>query len=410
MLFMSSRPGGRALLSCPKPRWFAAALTSLSLFGASAASQAEVVYRCEGPALFAAQSGMSKLLTRLQVAEHLVTVSLDATQARYALSTPEADTSTVYLRFRPEMGVSDETIQLPTRGGRLREVSVVSRKEILLALLQHGRTLELSGKACDARALEEHIEVRQNTAAWAEDLEWGWPEGGPAKWNTRYWNRGTLRARQQLDDAMRDVFVNRSQYEIGCYTATKFVMLQGVLDYYARVRPDAAKAQEVRDRLLEDGEALVGLEPRSMWSFEQDFDASDAGRPGKILSMQTGVAAENFVPGDWMYFLNTDPVSYEKTGYEGSNAIYLGRGRFNDHYNDNHHGYRYHEKLNMVFQWRHGVFSRSRDYDKMQPLTASDYTRFGHTPDEGGLLLDLRVGPYLFGYETLPALPERSKP
>lgn len=407
MFLKSLRSGARTLFTCPKSAWLTGLLTALSALGATPVS-AEVVYRCEGPALAAAQVGMSQLLASLQVEPSLVRMQADAKQARYSLTTPDEDTSTVYLRFRPEMAVADETVSLPGRNGRTLSINVVSRKEIMLALLQHGRTVELSGKACDAQALEEHIGVRQNTAAWAENLEWGWPEGGPAKWNTRYWNRGTLRPDQSLDAAMRDVFVNRGKYEVGCYTATKFVMLQGALDYYARVRPDATKAQQVRERLLADGEALVDLEPGNMWSFEQDFDPKDATRPGKILSMQTGVAPENFVPGDWMYFLNTDPVTYEKTGYEGSNAVYLGRGRFNDHYNDNNHGYRYHEKLNMVFQWRNGVFSRSRDYGKMQPLAPSDYSRFGRTPSEGGLLLDLRVAPYLFGYESLPALEPRA--
>ena len=116
------------------------------------------------------------------------------------------------------------------------------------------------------------------------------------------------------------------------------------------------------------------------------------------------VAARHFVPGDWVFFRNTDPVSSRKTGYEGSNAIYLGRNRFDDYYNDNAHAYSYREKLDEVFQWRNGVFSRSRDADRIQPLAERDFEQLGATPADGGFVTDLRVYPYFFGTEELPAL------
>lgn len=383
-------------------------LGAIAISAAMAASpaSADILFKCEPSAVKAAKGEMNNLLKELHVSPRVYQINESAEQVEYSLATPKSDTSTVYLKFRTELGIEDEVVELPSGHGSMRTQRTVSRKEILLALMQHGRQLVLEGAACNVEALVDHIGVRQYTVAWAENLEWGWPEGGPAKWNTRYWNKGTLNPSATLTEAMTDVFTNRTKYEIGCYTATKFVVIQGALDYYSRVKKDAQKTALVTQRLMSDGEALVGIEPRKMWSFERDFVEAEVNIPGKLLTMQTGVAAENFVPGDWMYFLNTDAASYEKTGYEGSNAVYLGRNRFNDHYNDNDHGYRYREKLEMVYQWRNGVFSRARDYWKMQPLTQSDYERFGRTPAEGGFLLDVRLSPYLFGYEKLPVLPK----
>jgi len=108
------------------------------------------------------------------------------------------------------------------------------------------------------------------------------------------------------------------------------------------------------------------------------------------------------VPGDWSYFLNTDKRTYEKTGYEGSNALYLGRNRFDDYYNDNNHHYSYREKLAEVYQWRNNVFSRSHDWAKIKPISSDLLEKLGSTPEQGGLLMAYRVVPYYFGFEPLP--------
>ena len=368
------------------------------------ASHAEVVFNCPAQGVSQVQSRVESYFSELGISASLYEKSISDSKVTYQLTTPEYDTTTLYLKYRPEFGIKEETVQLPGARGKLHEVTTVSRKEIVLALLQHGRTTTLQGKECDVQALVDHVGIRQNTVAWAEDLEWGWPDGGSASWNKKYWNRGTLVEGASLNEAMTDIFVNRSKYGIGCYTATKFIMIQGVLDYYHRVKKDKAMEELVTSRLMADKEALVDIEPGLMWKFEADFDPAELTRPGKILSIQHSVAPGNFVPGDWSYFLNTDPVSYAKTGYEGSNAVYLGRNSFNDHYNDNDHHYTYHEKLAMVYQWRNGVFSRSRDYAKIMPLTGTDFNALERTPGEGGLLFDFRVSPYFFGYQELPVL------
>lgn len=347
---------------------------------------------------------MTAYLDELGINASLIrrTVDFDRGQATYALDTPDSDTNTLDLKSRPEYGITDEDITLPAHAGGTRTVTTVSKKEIVLALMQHGRKTEFAGKACDIEAFKDHVGIRQNTVAWAEVLEWGWPNGGPAKWNQRYWKRGTPKKGQPLAVALGDAFKQQAKYEIGCYTATKLVMLQGIVDYYARVKKDPAKLAEVERRALRDGDPLVDVEPGRMWSFEPDFNPKELRREGKVLRIQYEVAPRNFVPGDWNYFLNTDPKTYQHTGYEGSNAIYLGRNKFDDYYNDNNHSYSFDEKLDEVYQWRHGVFSRSRDFAKIEALTDADMDRLSKSPKEGGLLQTLRVSPYLFGYETLP--------
>ena len=78
--------------------------------------------------------------------------------------------------------------------------------------------------------------MRQNIVAWSEHLNWTWPDGGAAVWNPQYWNRGTPLVHVKLHAAFGDAFNHQSQYAIGCYTAAKIVMVQGVLDYYRRIK------------------------------------------------------------------------------------------------------------------------------------------------------------------------------
>ncbi len=352
---------------------------------------------------------MPEYLSALGIAAAWVVNRDDAANGAliFTLNTPKGEFETLSFKDRPEFAIRDHVDQLPASNGKTTRVVTVSRKEILLALLQHGRVTTFDGLNCDVDALKEHVELRQNIVSWAENLSWEWPDGGPAEWNTKYWKRGTPLANVSLHEAFDDVFKNQSNYAIGCYTATKLVMVQGVLDYYHRVRPNPAVERLIEERLLFDHDPLVSIEPGKMWEFETDFDQSELARPGKLLKLKNGIAPRNFVPGDWVYFLNTDPVSSQKTGYEGSNAIYLGRNKFSDYYDDNDHAYAYLQKMDEVYQWRNGVFSRSRDADKIRPLTEQEVRHLGTPPANGGILMDIRAVPYFFGRSELPEMQAR---
>lgn len=373
------------------------AITVLAIVCCIDSALADVQFSCPTQSS-ALQHGMIAYLHSLKIPLEQVVQTVDSQSGvlTLTLATLPEDTNTLNFFKRPEFSLTTEPVRLPTPKGNSHIVRTVSKKEILLALLQHGRLTEFNADNCSVEALADHVGIRQNIVAWAENLNWVWPNGKRAKWNSKYWSHGTPNPGTSVQTAVMDVFLHQDKYAIGCYTATKLVFVQGVLDYYQRVKGDAVRVSQLKSTLLVDGEPLVGIEPGSMWSFEKDFDSHDMDRPGKLLTINTNVAPHNFVPGDWGYMLNTDAATEQKTGYEGSNALYLGRNRFDDYYNDNTHGYTFEQKLDEVYQWRNGVFSRSRDVKKIKPLTSEELELLGSTPFAGGILLDIRVGPRLF--------------
>lgn len=373
---------------------------------AMAQPPAGVQFNCAAVRWPLIEIGMTRYLAELQIDPALYSVHRDEALGilRYTLNTPAEDRSTLDFVERAAFAIPLHHTRLPAGGGKFREVSTVSPKEIMLALMQHGRLTEFSGAACDVAALREHVGLRQNIVAWAEVLEWGWPNGNAARWNRKFWKAGDPEQQQSLSRALTDVFINQKHYRIGCFTAAKLVVVQGILDYYVRIRQDGEKARLVEARLRAGKSPLLDVEPGGMWRFDSEIDPQERERPGRMLRIVDDIAPHNFIPGDWPRFVNTDPASYQKMGYEGSNPIYLGRNRFVDYYNDNRHSYTFEEKLDEVYQWRHGVFSRQRDKDKIRPLSHADLQRLARSPAEGGLLTPLRGMPYYFGYEPLPEI------
>ena len=353
-----------------------------------------VKFSCGKEQLKDVERDMLAYLTQLGIPQALVNhrISANTDSVIFQLATPPEDISTVDLRFRPEMEISDQLISLPSRHGKPTTVLTVSEKEIVLSLMQHGRLTEFSGDQCSFQVFRDHVGIRQNIVAWAENIEWNWPDGKRAQWNKRYWNKGTPLPGVSVSKAVKDAFLNQEKYSIGCYTATKLVMIHGVLDYYARIKKSPTDLAEIERRLMaNNSDPLVRIEPRAVWAFEEDFDASELWQKGKLLEMRYNIPARNFVPGDWGYLLNTDPITAKKIGYEGSNTIYLGRGKFDDYYNDHNHSYLFREKLDEVYQWRNKVFSRRRDMAKVHPLTERDIEKLEATPEKDGLIMDMRV-------------------
>ena len=356
-----------------------------------------LVFHCSAQQLQAIRPAVEDYLAQLGIARQLVRTTRDVPSLTlsFTLAEPLANDNTLDLVDRPALHITEALVELPAAHGAVRTVLTVSKQEIVYALLQSGRSTVFEGAACHVQALIDQVGIRQNTVAWAETLSWQWPDGGPAQWNKKYWRRGNPVPGFPLHEAVNDAFINQDRYAIGCYTATKLVIIQGQLDYYRRIKQDAQSLAAVQDQLLRDQDPLSHIEPGAMWSFEADSSATDRARPGKLLALRHGIAAKNFIPGDWAYFLNTDPVTYQKTGYEGSNAIYLGRGKFDDYYNDHHHFYTYKEKMHEVYQWRNKVFSARRDVAKVKPLSAADFERLSATPEHGGIELYYRAVPRL---------------
>jgi len=365
-------------------------------------TNAGVVFQCGAGQLTKIELQMDAYLAGIGIGTHHYKKQYDSEGTSLSFQTVFSDdpTNTLTLNQRLDLQVADELVLLPPikYAGRNTAVMTVSKKEIALAMMNPGRATVFAGESCDSQALVEQIGIRQNVVAWTEVVAWKWPNGGAAKWNKKYWIRGDLLLGRNMRVAINDAFMHQDKYAIGCYTATKLVIIQGILDYYYRVRKDPVMLARVEKILMNDGDPLTHIEPGRMWTFEPDADANDLKRAGKLLTLIDKVPAHNFIPGDWSYFLNTDPNTYKKTGYEGSNAIYLGRGKFDDFYDDHHHYYTYHEKMHEVYQWRNHVFSAHRDVAKVKPLTAEDFERLGKPPEEGGIQLSFRAVPLLLGF------------
>lgn len=363
-------------------------------------SEGGIIFHCSNQQAELFQIQLKKYLSSLKIKPQWIRTFQNKNRNRLQLSlaTHRDDTSTLDFHQRPEFQIHDEVISLPQLKGKPEKVITVSKKEILLSLLQHGRTTTFPKNACHLQALKEHIELRQNIVAWTEDVDWFWPENIPAFWNSKYWKEGTPVRGKPLTKILMDPFLEPEKYAFGCYTAAKLIFAHGILDYYARVIKNSKLAKLIQRKLMKDGEPLVHVEPGKMWYFEPDSSPKEISRPGKILTMVDHVAPKNFVPGDWVYFYNNDPVSHAMTGYEGSNPIYLGRNKFSDYYNLNNHGYTLHEKLYMVYQWRHGVLDPHEDAAKAQPISQDQLDALTAPPEKGGFLLSYRAFPQYLGY------------
>ncbi|QWD89361.1 hypothetical protein GQ367_02510 [Polynucleobacter sp. MWH-CaK5] len=357
-----------------------------------------LIFECGAERLTQLKSQLKTYQQELGVDPSVYEVHESGARLRLSLKAPSIY-GTLYLRWDPKYNITEERISLPDAKG-LTEIETVSKKEILLALMHQGRETVFAGNACHIDALKEHVQIRQMIVAWSEHLHWSFPDGSSAQWNQQYWDRGNLKPGVSLDKAMRDFFIQQDKCSIGCYTATKIVIIQGILDYFRRVKKDDAMADAIIKRLKSDDDVLVGIEPGAMWSFQKPISPEEQKRLGKLLKIQTRVAPMNFVPGDWVYFVNNDPKSSDVDGYEGSNSIYMGRASFDDFYNDNEHHYLYNEKIQNIYNWRNGVFSRSRHFQRMQTLSAEQLHQFGLSPEEGGFLVKNRAIPYFFGFEA----------
>ncbi len=355
-------------------------------------------FQCDVSALTKIEHGMEALFKKLFINKKVMVAkaSFDEGKLTYTLATPIEKANTLDFQHRPEFWLYDEQVKLYGPDYKKKSVATVSKKEILLALMQHGRLTEFSGPNCSVKSLVEHIKLRQNIVTWAEKIEWQWPNGDYAKWNKKFWNRSHTKSQSNPFYAFEDAFLNQKKYSIGCYSAIKMTYVFGILDFYKRVKRNNKIYSRLQKRIVDDHEPLQGIEPYAMWSFEQNYDTANEKIPGKLLHITKDVAALNFVAGDWVYFVNTDEVSRNKVGYEGSNSIYLGRGYFVDFYNDAEHRYTYEQKLHEVYQWRHGVFSQSAHYEKAELLSKDKLKELGKDLENGGVVLSVRAMPDFF--------------
>jgi len=119
-----------------------------------------VGFSCEPSRLSRIKLGMAAYLASLGITPELVVAKTDISKGllTFTLNTPRDDFDTLQLKMRPEYAISDSIVLMPNGHGersKLQKVLTVSKKEILLALLQHGRLTEFSGSDCNLNALKE---------------------------------------------------------------------------------------------------------------------------------------------------------------------------------------------------------------------------------------------------------------
>jgi len=378
----------------PRFLMMSALLTAAPLAVAQPASGLTITCQATHGATIAAQ--LQGYLISNKMPPHLLTVEPTTSSAAIAtLRIPQE--STLQLRDSPYLRNTHPVERHhPTAG----TILLTSTTEILAAMLTPGRStaLDLSGASgeCDFSLLTEHLEIRQNITLWSQKLRWTFPDSTPAVWNPRYWHKGTpLKASVPATvQAFSDVFHNPHHYAIGCYTATKLVIAQAFLDYYQRVNPQPKKLAQVVRLLWSDNDPLVDIEPYDFWRFEAHHNHALPRSPGKLMQQIPVDSPQHFVPGDWSYFLNDHAPSYDRAGYEGSNALYLGGNRFDDYYADTPaQSYSFEQKIDEVYQWRHGVFSRTRHSHLLQPMTTPQLHQLARSPANGGLLVPFRLVP-----------------
>ena len=365
---------------------------------AKAPDAAGIQFTCESAQVLPLEQQLQAYFAELGVEPKWVRSQRDlfAGTLRLTLDVPSGATDTLTLARQPKWRLRPDTVSLPTLEGPDRKVKVVSRKEIVLALLHPGRLTEFPAEACSVQALVEHVEIRQNIVAWTQYLGFSFPDGEPAQWNPLYWSNASPGPFAPLREAVQDMFLNQEMYSVGCYTAAKMVYMQGVLDYYDRVRPNQKKLSAIEQQLMRQGAHFKNVEPGAMWQFYADSDPAEASRPGTLLQFTAYAGARHVVPGDWAYLRNTDPVSERRVGYEGSNIIYMGQGLFEDYYTPHNDMFPYTKKLNEVYQWRHGVLGDEREIAVPENLTAAKLAQLARAPEQGGLQLPWRAGPRFF--------------
>lgn len=292
--------------------------------------------------------------------------------------------STIEINKKWNLGL--EKVSLPTLDG-FREQEVITKKEIILALMHSGKLNKFSNEFCNVTTFKDAVGIRQNTVAWGMDLDFSWLNGEEFEWRDEFWkgeNSQELKDENLLVESIYDVFYRQRKYSIGCLAAARLLMLQGVLDYYKRVSPNEEMLSYIINKVKSGGFKLYEIDP------DKNKDK------GKLLVIEEKISSKNMIPGDWMYFKNPDKKSRDKFGYEGSNVIYLGNNKFVDFYNSNNHSYSIEEKFHSVYQWRNGVFDKEEDGHLAKPIPLKDSKKFYLTTNKGGLTQDYRISNYLY--------------
>lgn len=340
-------------------------------------SEYGIMFACKKEELPQVKEQMDAYFKELGLPPNTISIAQDeaAGTLRYGLNTPEDDTNTLDLKER--FAISDDTLEVNTKNGP-QKVVVASRKEIMAALMQHGRAFKLFGKNCSVDKLKDHVGMRQSIVAMTRlRKSWVFATGSGTSYNQDLWMPGyVIRPGVSAKEAVFDPFLGQTdRYRMACTRECSMLTAGGIFYHFDKKSPPTL------DKLLE----IAKNEPFN------DTDPTANGttivEEGKYLDRQFNVPWNNLIPGDWLYIRNTDEESSNVPGEEGSNTIYLGGDRMKPPIGDTEVNLE--NKIKTVYQYR--------AYSKQAPWTPDLYKRVRMDPREpDGLLRDVRDAPKIF--------------
>lgn len=336
-----------------------------------------------------AKGQMQQLLTQMGWTETHVQIRLapDGKQVAYSLNSPAQETGTLSLAQQPQWGLAPEVISYQDRRGQTKTLALVSQKEVLAAMLQHGRVFRFDGEYCSVDQLKQELAVRQNIVYWGSRADWVFPEDKIYRYNTGdFWEEmqgddWTVKPGVRPMQAIADAFVGKFSYQIGCTSACRFIVAHGIFDYFHRVRPSPAVTAQLEQR-LDPRRPFLNMAPAV------DRDGTYR-REGLLVERQFDVPSDHWTPGDWGWIKNTDDKSSEELGSEGCNIIYAGGGIFVNYYPERPPK-TLDESIKRVYGWRFGIEEGEL---QLSPEVAEKLRR---DPRDGGMLRDVRDVPKSF--------------
>ncbi len=278
-----------------------------------------VVFECAPENLQAIKKRMLQLLTEeFKWPEKVFEVNEQDGKLQFRMR--EKSTDTRNLKANKDLNIKDESWEYTNGFGQDKKRYFASKKEIIAALLTRGRKTEFKADECTFDHFYDNVLMRQEVAKWAVrgNLYFPYNEDSKAQLNKKYWTKDLVVKKGMSPlDAINDIFEGTYNAQLGCTTAVKTLMMQGVFKHLSKAEDTKAQIEKIAGN-----DPYVGAEP------EKDGQ----GLLSKYMLRQQNIPWNNWVPGDWGYFKNRDAESAKINGNEGSNSLYIGDGLFAHYY------------------------------------------------------------------------------
>jgi hypothetical protein len=212
--------------------------------------------------------------------------------------------------------------------------------EIIVSLMACPVTIAFPSGA----EFDSHLRMRTNIVRAAQrtalDFDGRHAERPGAYWLAQDGDGFVIRPDVRLAEALRmatQPAVSGRTYAFGCYRATEYVILLGIVEELASCNPAllAEVERQWRDRAIQS----AAFHRRLLLEYG---------------SREAPLPARYYVPGDRIWFRNPDERSSDVEGYEGSWVIYLGHGRFSNFWKRGASD-SLEDKCLEIYHWRDGL-------------------------------------------------------